>query len=125
MLSLKAQNSLTYFNYDNIWRLTMAFMIRTMSEEEIDKLKKFTGEKTASKALINAASQAIGLKEESRKRKQDCLEMMEEIKRMQKVIDSLLPLCVQVQEISGQSDLLNSRIDNLVSEYSVQRTYHW
>lgn len=101
------------------------FTIRDLDEEKLDSLKEFTRERTASKALISAASQAMGYKKESEKRKQDCLDLMEEIKTQQQLISDLLPLCIQVQEIAGQTSLLNDRLEELTREYSVRHSYYY
>lgn len=103
----------------------MPIMIRDISDSQISKLKDFTGEKAASKAILSAASQAIGLSKEAEQKKSDCMDLMDEIRRMRCVIDSLLPLCTQVQEIAGQSDILNEKMERLDREYRIKYSYHY
>ena len=101
----------------------MALTVR-ISDDDIEKLKKYSGERTASKALTQSAIRAMWLESQLEEVKADCFVLMDQIKYQQEVIDLVLPLVTQLQEVAGQRGILDSQMDDMKGKYSAKRHHY-
>lgn len=81
--------------------------LRDVDDAFILQLKEFTGEGTASKAIISAAALAIELSGKLQAERVRSKKWEMEWERLQILIDTLVPAMKQALELAGQGDLFN------------------
>jgi|GEM_PF-1318634 len=79
--------------------------LRNVDDELLDFLTGHLGEKTASKALLKAASGYLDLEQELMSKNAECMLLQQELQRKDELLKQIGGLCVQVSEIVNQKEL--------------------
>lgn len=82
--------------------------IRDLDDQLVERLKEFTREATASKALVAAARMALDLARELDAERKLVEKWYTRAHVQQHTLEQLLPLCTQVAELAGQGDMFEA-----------------
>ena len=79
--------------------------VRDVTDKQIADFKRFSGQKTATKAILQTADKALLMAEALEKSNRVIAGLTEELAVRNQLLSQLTPLCLQVAELSGQEDL--------------------
>jgi hypothetical protein len=81
--------------------------VRDVTDKQLEDFKRFSGQKTATKAILQTADKALLLADALEKANKLIEGLTQELEVRKQLINQLTPLCLQVAELSGQEDLFN------------------